>query len=150
MEQDHESGLHAEGRPERMVRSVTVKGEDNMIIRHTYIYAVMVSGMLLFGGCAFKNYEARDEIPSDSTLKSQSSTLAGSYKDIGSNGSIKPHPESSYKTSQESQSQTEGVIVLGGEAKELPDLRTGTMKRESGRKTPSSGPSPNSTGSSNR
>jgi hypothetical protein len=76
-----------------------------MIIRQTCVYMVMVSGILLFSGCAFVNYEPRDEAQFNSALESQSKTLAGSYKDIGSNGSIKPHPESSYKMSQEPHSQ---------------------------------------------
>ena len=70
-----------------------------MIIRQTCAYMVMVSGILLFAGCAFVNYGAHDEAQFDSALQSQSTTLAGSYKDIGSNGSIEPHPESSYKMS---------------------------------------------------
>jgi hypothetical protein len=107
----------------------------------------MVSGML--AGCAFVNYEPRDEAQFDSTLKSQSKTLAGSYEDIGSNGSIKPHLGSSYEMGQEPQGGTDGAIILGGRA-ETPDLRSGTMKEETGRTTPPSGPSSNSTGSSNR
>jgi hypothetical protein len=104
--------------------------ENTMKIRHTSFSVMMVSGMLLLGGCAFQNYEPRDEIPSDSTLKSQSKTLAGYYKDIGPDGSIKPHPEPSYEMNQDPQRRTTGSILLGAEEKELPDLRTGTMKRE--------------------
>ena len=70
-----------------------------MMMRQTCVYMVMVSGILLFAGCAFVNYEPHEGAQFDSTLESQSTTLAGSYKDIGSNGSIKPHPESSYKMS---------------------------------------------------
>jgi hypothetical protein len=81
------------------------KRENTMIIRQTCVYVVMVSGILLFAGCAFVNYEPHDGTQFDSALESQSKTLAGSYKDIGSNGSIKPHPESSYKMSQEPPSQ---------------------------------------------
>ena len=88
----------------------------------------MVSGMLLFAGCALVNYEPRDEAQFDSALESPSKTIAGSYNDIGSNGSIKPHPESSYKMSQEAQSQATGEIILGGPA-EIPDMTTLTIKK---------------------
>ena len=91
----------------------------------------MVSGMLLFAGCALVNYEPRDEAQFDSALESPSKTIAGSYNDIGSNGSIKPHPESSYKSykmSPEPQSQTTGAIILGGPA-EIPDMTTFTIKK---------------------
>ncbi len=75
-----------------------------MISRQTCAYVVM-SGILLFAGCAFVNDEPRGVAQFDSALESKSKTLAGVYSDIGSNGSIKPHPESSQKMSQEPQSQ---------------------------------------------
>jgi hypothetical protein len=113
--------------------------ENTMIIRHTSFSVMIVSGMLLFGGCAFVHHEPRNNAPID---RSQSTTLAGSYKDIGSDGSIKPHPDSSYEMSRDPQRQTTGSIILGGEEKELPDLRTGTMKKEPERTTPPSGLNP--------
>ena len=78
-----------------------------MIIRQTCVYIVMVSGILLFAGCVLlgNEYEPQGGPQVESTPGSQSKTLAGSYSDIGSNGSIKPHPESSYKMSQEPHSQ---------------------------------------------
>ena len=108
----------------------------------------MVSGILLFAGCAFMNDEPR-EAQFDSALGSQSKTLAGSYKDIGSNGSIKPRPESSYKMSQEPQSQPIGEIILGGPA-EVPDMTTLTIKRtgKPGGTRAGSDSGSNSTGSS--
>ena len=118
-----------------------------MIIRQTCVYMVMVSGILLFAGCAFLADEPQRGAQFDSTLGSQSKSLAGSYGDIGSDGSIKPHPESSYKMSQEPQSRTDGAITLGGPAG-IPDLRTGTIKRSTGGTTPRSGSGSNSTGSS--
>ena len=125
------------------------KRENTMIIRQTCIYVVMVSGILLFAGCAFLNYEPHEGAQFDSTLESQSKTLAGSYKDIGSNGSIKPHPESSYKMSQEPQSQTTGARILGGPA-EIPDMTTLPIKRtgKTGGIRAGSGSGSNSTGSS--
>jgi hypothetical protein len=123
------------------------KRENTMIIRQTCVYLVMVSGILLFAGCAFRADEPQGGAQFDSTLGSQSKSLAGSYGDIGSDGSIKPHPESSYKMSQEPQSRTDGAITLGGPAA-IPDLRTGTLKRSTGGTTPRSGSGANSTGSS--
>ena len=74
-----------------------------MIIRQTCVYVVM-SGILLFAGCAV-NDERQDVAQFDSALQSKSKTLAGVYSDIGSNGSIEPHPESSQKISQEPQAK---------------------------------------------
>ena len=70
----------------------------------------MVSGILLFAGCVFlgNEYEPKGAPQFESTPGSQSKTLAGSYSDIGSDGSIKPHPESSYKRSQEPHSKPTG------------------------------------------
>ncbi len=84
-----------------------------MIIRQTCVSMVMVSGILLFAGCAFVNYDPHERAQFDSTLGSQSTSLAGSYSDVGSDGSIKPHPESSYKMSQEPRS-TEGTTPRSG------------------------------------
>jgi hypothetical protein len=122
------------------------KGENAMIIRQTCVYVVMLSGILLFAGCAFLADKPQGGAQFDSTLGSQSKSLAGSYRDIGSDGSIKPHPESSYKMSQEPQSRTEGAITLGKPG-DMPDLKTGGI-RSTGGTTPRSGSDSNSTGSS--
>jgi hypothetical protein len=111
------------------------KRENTMIIRPTFVYMVMVSEVFLFAGCSFWANEPQRG--------------AGTYKDVGYDGSIKPHPESSYGMSQEPQRRTDGEIILGGTS-EVPDMRTGTTKRETGSTTLPSGPSPNSTSSSNR
>jgi hypothetical protein len=118
-----------------------------MIIGQICAYVVMLSGILLVAGCALMNYEPRDGAQSDSGLEGQSKTLAGSYKDVGSNGSIKPHPESSDK---EPQSRTTGAIILGGPA-EIPDMTTLTIKKtgKPGGTKAGSGSGPNSKDSSN-
>jgi len=119
------------------------------VIRHACVYAVMVSAILLFAGCSFVNYASHEEAQLDNTLESQSKTLVGLYKDIGSNGSINPHPESSGKMSQEPQSHATGAIILGGPA-EVIDPTTFTVKKTGkpgGNKAGSSSGS-NSTGSS--
>ena len=74
-----------------------------MIFPQTCVYIVMVSGILLFAGCVFLGNEYEPQrVQFENT---PGTALAGSYSDIGSNGSIKPHPESSYKMSQEPHSQ---------------------------------------------
>ena len=75
-----------------------------MIIRQTCVYMVMVSGILLFAGCAFLADRPQGEAQPDSTtLATQSKSLAGSYRDLGSDGSIKPHPQPSYNMSQKAE-----------------------------------------------
>ena len=77
--------------------------ENTMIIRQTCVYVVMMSGILLFAGCVFLGNEYE---PQRVKFESKPGTaLTESYSDLGSNGSIKPHPESSYKMSQEPHSQ---------------------------------------------
>jgi hypothetical protein len=86
-----------------------------MIIRQTCVYMVIVSGILLFTGCAVLADRPQGEAQLDSsTLGTQSKTIAGVYRDIGSDGSIKPHPQPSYNMSQEPESRTEGTITVGG------------------------------------
>lgn len=103
-----------------------------MIFQQTYVSMVLVSGMLFFAGCAFKNYAPHPQLDSP-----PGTSLTGSHKDIGSNGSINPHPESSYKVSSEPQSQTDGEIILG-----IPvDMKKGTIKNSPPSRTdPASGP----------
>jgi hypothetical protein len=119
-----------------------------MIIRLTCVSMVMVSGILLFAGCSFLADKPQGEAQLDSTtLGTQSKSLAGSYRDVGSDGSIKPHPQPSYKMSQEPQSQTDGEIILGKPV-DMPDLKTGGIKRSTGETTPRSGSGSKSIGSS--
>jgi hypothetical protein len=113
-----------------------------MIIRQTCVYCVhmvMASGLLLFAGCSFLTDKPQGEAQFDSaSLGSQSKSLAGSYRDIGSDGSIRPHPQLSSSMSQESQTRTDGAIILGGPS-EIPDLKTGTTKKPAGGTMPRSG-----------
>ncbi len=118
-----------------------------MRIRQTCVSMVMVSGICLFAGCAFLADKPQGGAQIDSTtLGTESKSLAGAYRDIGSDGSIKPHFESSYKMSEEPETQT-GAITLGGPV-DIPDLKTGTMKKSTGGTAPGSGSGSNSTGSS--
>jgi hypothetical protein len=123
--------------------------KNNMRCRQTSKYIVMASGILLLAGCSFLADEPKGGVQGDSTLENQSKSLTGSYKDMGPDGSIKPHPEPSYKMRQEPQDRTTGVIILGGPAA-MPELKMGTtpMKGATGGKTPSSGSVSNSRGSS--
>jgi hypothetical protein len=103
-----------------------------MIIRQTCVYMVMVSGILLFAGCAFLADRPQGEAQLDSTtLGTQSKSLAGSYRDVGSDGSIKPHPRPSYNMSQEPDSRTGGAITLGAPV-DMPNMRMDTMKGSTG------------------
>ncbi|MEO7859581.1 MAG: hypothetical protein ABIU05_03915, partial [Nitrospirales bacterium] len=105
-----------------------------MIIPLRCVSMVMVSGILLSAGCSFMANgsflvdKPPENVQVDSrTLASQSKSLAGAYRDIGSDGSIKPHPAPSYEMSQDP--RTGGEIRLGGPMP-MPDLRTGTVKME--------------------
>ena len=119
-----------------------------MIILLRCVSMVMGSGILLLAGCSFLANgsfladKPHENVQLDSrTLASQSKSLAGSYRDIGSDGSIKPHPAPSYEMSEDP--QTGGEIRLGG-PEQMPDLRTGTIKTE----TPPRPQGSNSTSSS--
>ena len=112
-----------------------------MMIRQTCVYILMASGIFLMAGCSYLAGEPKEGIQVDNTLERQPKNLAGSYRDIGSNGSIKPNPESSYKMKRETQGRTNNdVIILGGPVP-IPDLRTGntTTQGSPGGTTPRSG-----------
>jgi len=111
----------------RMVRS-TGDGPTSigasMKIQQTCVSIVMVSGVLSVVGCAFGDYAPHEAIQSDST---RGTSLTVSYKYLGSDGSIEPHPAPSYDMSQKPPSPT-GEITLGG-ATDMPDVKTGTIKK---------------------
>ena len=112
-----------------------------MMIRQTCVYILMASGIFLMAGCSYLAGEPKEGVQADNTLERQPKNLAGSYGDIGSNGSIKPNPESSYKMRRETQGRTNNdVIILGGPVP-IPDLRTGntTTQGSPGGTTPRSG-----------
>lgn len=92
-------------------------------MRLTCVYMVMVSGILPLAGCYIMADRPQGEARPDSgTLGSQSKSLAGVYRDIGSDGSIKPHPQPSYNMSQEPQTRTDGVITLGAPV-DMPSIK---------------------------
>lgn len=109
-------------------------------ITHTYAYITMVSGILSFAGCSLWGPEPKGEAQFEPTLESQSKALAGAYSDIGSNGSIKPHPYPVHQPTEKPQSQTGNAIILGGPLP-VPDLNTGQtdVKGSPGGTTPSPG-----------
>jgi hypothetical protein len=115
-----------------------------MMIRQTCVYyVVMASGIFLMAGCSYLAGEPKEGVQAgqaDNSLERQPKNLAGSYGDIGSNGSIKPNPESSYKMRRETQGRTNNVIILGGPLP-IPDLSTGntTTQGSPGGTTPRSG-----------
>ena len=119
-----------------------------MMIRHTCMYMIMASGMLLFAGCSVFADRPEETVQADRTLESQPKGVAGAYSDIGSNGSIKAHTESSYHAREARQGRTDGEIILGGPAP-VPDLKTGQtiIKGSPGGTTPRPGSVRGSTGS---
>ena len=94
---------------------------------------LMASAMLSFAGCSLWGPNSKGKAQFESTELSPSMSLAGAYSDIGSDGSIKPHPESTYQMNQDSQGRATGVIILGGPA-DMPNMRTGnsTIKGATG------------------
>jgi hypothetical protein len=99
-----------------------------MIMRQACVYMVMMTGIFLFAGCAFLADKPRGEAQLDSTtLGTQSKSLTGSPRDVGSDGSIKPHPQPSYNMSQEPESRTGGTITLGAPV-DIPNMKMDPIK----------------------
>ncbi|UVT20246.1 MAG: hypothetical protein H8K03_21170 [Nitrospira sp.] len=123
-----------------------------MTIRHMGASIVMMSVILFNTGCSLMIDPPKGDTPAESTLKSESKSLAGVYADLGSDGSIQPHSESVGQGGR-----INGLIILGGPA-DMPDMKTGktTIKGSTdttptvkmGETTFSSGSGSNSTGSS--
>lgn len=103
-----------------------------MTIRHTCVGLVLASGVLAFSGCSAWGPESRSESHFDaSSVEGQSNSLAGLYRDIGSDGSIQPHPESVGV-----EGQVNGLVILGGPA-DIPNMKTGKNEiKGSADKTP--------------
>ena len=74
----------------------------------------MTNVILSVGGCSLWGPGSRGDAQSDSTSEGQSKSHAGEYRDIGSDGSIKPHPERSYQVTELPPNRTGDVIILGG------------------------------------
>jgi hypothetical protein len=104
-----------------------------MKVWHMCAYIVMTSGMLSLSGCSLWGPESTSEARFDrGTLAGQSKSLAGVYRDVGPDGSIKPHPEL-----VGTEGQIDGLVILGGPA-DVPNIKTGTMeiKGSTGTATP--------------
>jgi hypothetical protein len=97
--------------------------------KHVCTGILMASGILSFAGCSLWGPESTGEAQFDHTLESESKSLAGVYRDIGSDGSIQPHPESSNRRTQEPQDGADGLIMLGSPV-DMPDVKTGTSTIE--------------------
>lgn len=98
-----------------------------MTIRQTCVYVLMASGMITFAGCSAWGPSTKGEAQLDnSAVEGQSKSLAGVYKDVDSNGSIKPHP-----LEVGTDGRTDGVITLGGPA-EVPNIKTGKIEQKGG------------------
>ena len=103
-----------------------------MIIRQACLYMMMVSGIFLFAGCYILADRPQGEAQLDSTtLGTQSKSLTGLPRDVGSDGSIKPHPQPSYNMSQDSESQTGGTITLDAPI-DMPNMGMDPIKGSTG------------------
>ena len=90
-----------------------------MKIKHTCGSMGMACSILVFAGCSLWGSSSKGEPESLSKLESQHNTLAGVYKDVDPNGSIKPH---SLQVGTEGRTND---VVIGGEAVYLHNMRTG-------------------------
>ena len=106
-----------------------------MRIRQACIYMSLTSAILSFAGCSAWGPESKGDAQIQSTVGRKS--LAGMYSDVGSDGSIKPHPESSM--TQPKGGHATGQIMLN-EPVDMPDIRTGKpIKRATERARPELG-----------
>jgi len=103
-----------------------------MKIPLTLVNVAMTSGVFFFYGCSLMVDEPKTGTRFDRMSGNETKSIAGLYRDVGTDGSIKPHPQSSGAGGRIS-----GVIMLGGPA-EVPDIKTGrmTIKGSMGEKTP--------------
>lgn len=125
-----------------------------MKINLTLVDVVMTSGVFFFCGCSLLADGPTTGAQFDRISGSETKSIAGSYRDVGTDGSIKPHSKSSGVGGR-----IDGMIMLGGPA-EVPDIKSGkmTIKGSMGEKTPTvrmgettfpSGSGSKNTGSSN-
>jgi hypothetical protein len=88
---------------------------------------LMTSAMLSSAGCSLWGPNSKGEAQFESTEMGPSMSLAGAYSDIGSDGSIKPHPKSTGETPEPKGGQVNGVIQLNMPV-DMPDIRTGNSR----------------------
>ncbi|MBS0167987.1 MAG: hypothetical protein JSR29_18010 [Nitrospira sp.] len=74
-------------------------------IRQTWAYLLATSGIFLFVGCSAWDGGYKGGTQLESTQDMHSKSLAGAYRDVGSDGSIKSHPAASDPMSRNSQSR---------------------------------------------
>ena len=81
---------------------------------------VMASGLFSIAGCSAWGPSTKGNAQFDSSaVEGQSKSLAGAYKDVGSNGSIQPHPETIGV-----EGRVNGLLIIGGPA-DVPNIKTG-------------------------
>ena len=108
----------------KRARTSILPRKDIMKIRHADISLCMASSLLFSAGCSLMIDQPKGDPQSPSALERQSKNLAGVYGEIGSNGSIKPHP-SVVGTA----GHINGLIIVGGMLDVL-DIKTGAIKRQ--------------------
>lgn len=115
------------------------------MFRQTCIHLVTVAAMFSVVGCSAWDGGYRGGVPPHvSDMHSRS--ITGIYQNLGSDGSIQPHP-----VTLGTGGQVTGVIKAGGPFP-MPDIKTGQMVIRGGSAGPSSssGPTPDATGSTTR
>ena len=91
-----------------------------MSIRKACICLVMASGIFSFAGCSAWGPSTKGDAQFDQiSVEGQSKSLAGVYRDVGSDGSIKPHADL-----VGTDGRINGLIILGGPA-DMPNIKTG-------------------------
>jgi hypothetical protein len=95
------------------------------------VYIIMASGIFSFAGCSAWGPSTKGEPESLSALESQHKSLAGVYRDVGSDGAIKLHSDL-----VGTEGRVDGLIILGGPA-DMPNIKTGQNElKESANQTP--------------
>lgn len=114
------------------------------MIPSIWAYAITINSLFFLVGCSAWNGGYTGAAPLRGA-DMQSKSLAGKYRDLATDGSIKSHPVAMGKGGQAT-----GTVTVGGPAP-IPDLRKGEMviKGGSGATPSSSGSSQDNNGSSN-
>ena len=98
------------------------------MMRQTCGYLGVATALFWLVGCSAWSGRQDTGLPVASTPDMQSKNIAGLYADVGPDGGIKPHPNSSDKVFPDPKSRrTGGTITLGGPMP-MPNIKTGEME----------------------
>lgn len=91
-----------------------------MKVMDIYKCVGMACSILSFAGCSAWGPSTKGDAQfNQSSVQGQSKSLAGVYRDVGSDGSIQPHSDV-----LGTDGQINGLIILGGPA-DMPNIKTG-------------------------